>query len=82
MPRAPRDALSNTIRTSEVSQINNAGGSGWKDTLKVGRGWCKVWLSDGDFDITIGSVFRIMGFPVTGNPVVPEQSRLPRLLNT
>ena len=73
----------NTIETSEVSQINNAGGN-WvtvgKDTLKVVKAGVKYGeLSDGDFDITIGSVSGLWDFQ-SENPVVPEQSKITEAL--
>lgn len=81
--RELENTLSNTIETSEVSQINNAGGN-WvtvgKDTLKVVKAGVKYGeLSDGDFDITIGSVSGLWDFQ-SENPVVPEQSKITEAL--
>lgn len=81
--RELENTLSNTIDSSEVSQINNAGGN-WvpvsKDTLKVVKAGVKYGeLSDGDFDITIGSVSGLWDFQAE-NPVVPEQSKITEAL--
>lgn len=81
--RELENTLSNTIESSEVSQINNAGGK-WvtvgKDTLKVVKAGVKYGeLSDGDFDITIGSVSGLWDFQ-SENPVVPEQSKITEAL--
>ena len=81
--RELENTLSNTIETSEVSQINSAGGK-WvtvgKDTLKVVKAGVKYGeLSDGDFDITIGSVSGLWDFQ-SENPVVPEQSKITEAL--
>ena len=81
--RELENTLSNTIESSEVSQINSAGGK-WvtvgKDTLKVVKAGVKYGeLSDGDFDITIGSVSGLWDFQ-SENPVVPEQSKITEAL--
>ena len=81
--RELENTLSNTIESSEVSQINNAGGK-WvtvgKDTLKVVKAGVKYGeLSDGDFDITIGSVSGLWDFQAE-NPVVPDQSKITEAL--
>ena len=81
--RELENTLSNTIETSEVSQINSAGGK-WvtvgKDTLKVVKAGVKYGeLSNGDFDITIGSVSGLWDFQ-SENPVVPEQSKITEAL--
>ena len=81
--RKLENTLSNTIESSEVSQINNAGGK-WvtvgKDTLKVVKAGVKYGeLSDGDFDITIGSVSGLWDFQAE-NPVVPDQSKITEAL--
>lgn len=81
--RELENTLSNTIESSEVSQINSAGGK-WvtvgKDTLKVVKAGVKYGeLSDGDFDITIGSVSGLWNFQ-SENPVVPEQSKITEAL--
>jgi len=77
--RELENTLSNTIESSEVSKINSAGGN-WvavgKDTLKVVKAGYKYGeLSDGDFDITIGSVSGLWDFQAE-KPVVPEQSKI------
>ena len=77
------NTLSNTIDSSVVSDINSAGGK-WvtvgKDTLKVVKAGVKYGeLSDGDFDITIGSVSGLWDFQ-SENPVVPEQSKITEAL--
>ena len=81
--RELENTLSNTIESSEVSQINSAGCK-WvtvgKDTLKVVKAGVKYGeLSDGDFDITIGSVSGLWDFQ-SENPVVPEQSKITEAL--
>lgn len=81
--RELENTLSNTIESSEVSQINSAGGK-WvtvgKDTLKVVKAGVKYGeLSNGDFDITIGSVSGLWDFQ-SENPVVPEQSKITEAL--
>ena len=81
--RKLENTLSNTIESSEVSQINSAGGK-WvtvgKDTLKVVKAGVKYGeLSDGDFDITIGSVSGLWDFQ-SENPVVPEQYKITEAL--
>ena len=81
--RELENTLSNTIESSEVSQINSAGGK-WvtvgKDTLKVVKAGVKYGeLSDGDFDITIGSVSGLWDFQ-SENPVVPEQPKITEAL--
>ena len=81
--RELENTLSNTIESSEVSQINSAGGK-WvtvgKDTLKVVKAGVKYGeLSDGDFDITIGSVSGLWDFQ-SENPVVPEQYKITEAL--
>lgn len=81
--RELENTLSNTIESSEVSQINNAGGK-WvtvgKDTFKVVKAGVKYGeLSDGDFDITIGSVSGLWDFQAE-NPVVPDQSKITEAL--
>ena len=81
--RELENTLSNTIESSEVSQINSAGGK-WvtvgKDTLKVVKAGVKYGeLSEGDFDITIGSVSGLWDFQAE-NPVVPEQSKITEAL--
>lgn len=81
--RELENTLSNTIESSEVSQINSAGGK-WvtvgKDTLKVVKAGVKYGeLSDGGFDITIGSVSGLWDFQ-SENPVVPEQSKITEAL--
>ncbi|WLD76107.1 FAD:protein FMN transferase [Mogibacterium neglectum] len=81
--RELENTLSNTIESSEVSQINNAGGK-WvtvgKDTLKVVKAGVKYGeLSDGDFDITIGSVSGLWDFQAE-NPAVPDQSKITEAL--
>ena len=81
--RELENTLSNTIESSEVSQINSAGGK-WvtvgKDTLKVVKAGVKYGeLSDGDFDITIGSVSGLLDFQ-SENPAVPEQSKITEAL--
>ena len=51
-----------------------------KDTLKVVKAGVKYGeLSDGDFDITIGSVSGLWDFQ-SENPVVPEQSKITEAL--
>lgn len=81
--RELENTLSNTIDSSEVSRINSAGGN-WvtvgKDTLKVVKAGVKYGeLSDGDFDITIGSVSGLWNFQAE-NPQVPDSSKISEAL--
>lgn len=81
--RSLENTLSNTIDSSEVSQINNAGGN-WvsvgKDTMKVIKAGVKYGdLSGGDFDITIGSVTALWDFQAT-DPKVPDDALIKEAL--
>ncbi|MCF0140550.1 MAG: FAD:protein FMN transferase [Mogibacterium sp.] len=69
--------LSKTVEVSDVSRINNAGGQ-WvevdSDTLNIiTAGIMYGDLSNGDFDITIGTVTDLWDYHAD-NPKVPEQS--------
>lgn len=81
--RSMENTLSNTIDSSEVSRINNSGGN-WvavgEDTMKVIKAGVKYGdLSDGDFDITIGSVTALWDFQAD-DPKVPVESSIEEAL--
>lgn len=68
--------LSNTVEASEVSKINRSGGE-WvsvsDDTMEVIRKSIEYGrLSDGDFDITIGTVTALWDFHAE-KPLVPDK---------
>lgn len=71
--------FSRTIETSEVSQINAAGGAPMevsKDTVTlIKKGIYYGDMSDGAFDITIGSVSSLWDFK-TDEPAVPSQEAI------
>lgn len=71
--------LSRTVDTSEISQINQAGGA-WvevsDDTLSLIRTGIEYGeLSDGAFDITIGAVSSLWDFKAE-DPAVPSEEAL------
>lgn len=76
--------FSNTIETSEISQINQAGGAPVQvseETAKlIKKGLYYGELSRGAFDITIGSVSTLWDFKAE-NPSVPETAVLSEALS-
>lgn len=76
--------MSTSIRTSDVSRINEAAGIGWveinQDTLGViQRGLYYGSLSQGLFDITVGPLVRLWGIG-TDHPRVPSAGELEKAI--
>ena len=77
--------FSATIPSSEISQINRAGGAGVTvsdDTaslLQKGLTYCE--LSDGGFDITIGTLSSLWDFSAPDNPP-PDKAAIARAVST